>query len=239
MASNEQADSKPSPSAKSRTSPGESSQSTGPLFPATPTCENLPQSSLLPMGSLPMLSVAASHAKTYLSPAEELALRRSEAGYGERSPDWLAKFDHPTLSWRTSQTCLLALASGEADGLAEFSETWPRSGMMRSGIAYRLLTLAPGIGGTEFGFLPTPTKSADSKGSPRGRFWGSGTCYSNLREILRDGPDDPIFPNPEFVEEMMGFPMFHTALPPSATPSSPKSPNSSGERSSRRSKPKV
>jgi hypothetical protein len=78
--------------------------------------------------------------------------------------------------------------------------------------------LGPGIGGTEFGYLPTPTKSADSKGSPKGRYFGSGTCFSNLREILRDGPDDPVYPNPEFVEEMMGFPMFHTELPPSETP---------------------
>ena len=130
-----------------------------------------------------------------------------------------AWWDGQNSCWRTWQRCLI-------EGWARYSDHWPRSGMTRSGIAYRLPTLAPGTNGTEFGYLPTPTKSADSKGSPKGRFLGSGTCYSNLREVLRDGPDDPIFPNPEFVEEMMGYPMFHTDLHRSETQSSLKSPNS-------------
>jgi hypothetical protein len=174
---------------------------------------------LLPMGFPSTPFAAASLAKTSASPAERMASASAqEADYMGKSLDWLTSWDQKSSSWRTSQTCLVALLSNEADGLAEFSQTWPRSGMMLNGTAYQLHTLEPGIGGTESGYLPTPTKSADSKGSPRGRFFGSGTCYSSLREVLRDGPDDPIYPNPKLVEEMMGFPMFHTDLQHSEMP---------------------
>jgi hypothetical protein len=103
--------------------------------------------------------------------------------------------------------------------------------MMQSGSAYQRLTLAPGIGGTEFGWLPTPTKTADSKGAPKNRYFGSPTCRSNLREWLRDGPDDPIYPHPDFVERVMGYPIGWTELAPSEIRLSRKSPKSSGEQS--------
>ncbi len=80
------------------------------------------------------------------------------------------------------------------------------------GDAFQLPTLVPGIGGTEFGWLPTPVASADSKGAPRNRYYGSATCMNNLREFLRDGPDDPVYPNPELVEELMGYPRGYTSL---------------------------
>lgn len=187
--------------------------------------EPSPQSDLLPMESEKSTSyVVGSRAKMSALPAEKLALMMErEAASIQKSFDLLASYDQISLSWRTSQTCFLALANGQAGGSGLFLETWPRSGMMRSGTAYQLPTLGPGIDGTEYGYLPTPTKSADSKGSPRGRYFGSGTCFSNLREVLRNGPDDPVFPNPLLVEEMMGFPTSHTELPPSETPLSRKS----------------
>lgn len=151
------------------------------------------------MELLPTSSVAGFPAKTSRSRGRVRAWMESEAACTARSLDLLATYDPTSSSWRTSQHCLI-------EGLASFSETWPRSGMMRSGTAYQLPTLGPGIGGTEFGWLPTPTASADSKGSPRNRYFGSPTCMSNLREWLRDGPDDPIFPHPDFVEGLMGLP---------------------------------
>ena len=77
-------------------------------------------------------------------------------GYGATSADLLATYDHDTQSWRTSQTCFLARLNSEADGLAEFSETWPRSGLMQSGIAYQLPPLVPRTDENVFGLLPTP-----------------------------------------------------------------------------------
>ena len=83
-------------------------------------------------------------------PAQELKV--SAAAYGQSSPDLLANYDPNTSSWRTSQHCLV-------EGLTVFSETWPRSGMMRSGTAYRLQPLVRLTDATEFGLWPTPTAS--------------------------------------------------------------------------------
>lgn len=128
LASNARAVSKPSLSAKLKTSPAASSPSTGPTCPATPTCESLPANDLLPM-ELPLMSSAeASPARTSAQPETERDWLASAAGYGQRSPVWLANFDRDTSSWRTSQHCLV-------EGLEVFSETWPRSGTMLAGTA--------------------------------------------------------------------------------------------------------
>jgi hypothetical protein len=72
------------------------------------------------------------------------------AAYGRSTPELLARYDPATSSWRTSQLCL--------DGaLSEFSETWPRSGLMRNGIAYQLPPLVRLTDATGSGSWPTPT----------------------------------------------------------------------------------
>ena len=115
-----------------------------------------------------MSSQAASHAKTLAPQESKLAwAQEPAAASGPRSCDLLANYDPATSSWRTSQRCFLAQAKNEADGLAEFSETWPSAGMMRNGKTYRrqpwaLLTLENGRG-----LLPTPRKNDSQK---RGKF---------------------------------------------------------------------
>lgn len=84
---------------------------------------------------------------------QEWAKERA-ADYGQRLPDLLASYAPATQSWRTSQRCLVET---QGDGLAEFSETWPRSGMTRNGTAYRLPNLARTITEIGSGLLPTPT----------------------------------------------------------------------------------
>lgn len=64
-----------------------------------------------------------------------------------------AWYDHDSRCWRTWQRCLV-------EGWTRFAGTWPRSGMTRSGIAYRrqplvLLTRETGSGS----LLPTPEAS--------------------------------------------------------------------------------
>lgn len=59
--------------------------------------------------------------------------------------------------------------------------------------------------------MPTPTTS-DAKGSSKKRYKGSGNEKSNLCEVLRTSKDDGIYPHPEFVEALMGYPIGHTAL---------------------------
>jgi hypothetical protein len=71
------------------------------------------------------------------------------AVYGANSPGSFAFYDRATSLWRTWQLCL--------DGaLDEFSETWPRSGTMRSGIVFLLPPLVPPILDGGCSFWPTP-----------------------------------------------------------------------------------
>ncbi len=125
------------------------------------------QSSFLPM-ELPLMSLQeASLVKTSAQQESKLALKPNDPVYGPNSAELLAMLDPNTQSWRTSQTCLVALANNEADGLGVFSETWPRSGMMRNGIAYRLPPLVPLTGEIGLGLLPTPRANDAHK---RGNF---------------------------------------------------------------------
>jgi hypothetical protein len=121
------------------------------------TCEPS-QRTLWPETELPpMSSREASRAKT-------LAWRESSAVWGKepvpacgpKSSDLLATYDPVTSSWRTSQTCLVALTSGQEDGLGEFSETWPPSGIMRSGRTFQRPPWALPISEAASGLWPTP-----------------------------------------------------------------------------------
>jgi hypothetical protein len=98
-------------------------------------------------------SVAGSPARTSAAPAARLDSTESSPVFGSRWLDSFASFDRDTSSWRTSQTCLLG-------GLEPFSAIWPRAGMTRSGIAFRLRPLAPRMAVTVSGssLIPTPTK---------------------------------------------------------------------------------
>jgi len=114
----------------------------------TKTLEPSPQSDWQQM-ELPSMSYAGgSLAKTSVTLEEALALKASGQDYGAKSPVWLASYAPDTSSWKTSQHSLV-------EGLDEFSETWPRSGMTRSGIAYQLPPLALRTYGTGYGSLPT------------------------------------------------------------------------------------
>jgi hypothetical protein len=144
------------------------SESTGQMSLFSETCENstLTKDGLWPTptqdtsnrkrkysqgGKALILSVAASPAKTSASQERARALKALARDYGASSPELLAKFDRNTSSWRTSQLCL--------DGaLAEFSETWPRSGMMRNGTAYQLPPLVPLTDEIGSGLWPTPVQ---------------------------------------------------------------------------------
>ena len=111
------------------------------------------------VNSLPLTqSSADSHAKTFPMPGEVPALRENAAGCGTSSRGWLAKWDRVLLLWKTSQRCLLG------DSMP-FSGRWPRSGMMRNGIAFRLRPLVPSISETESSLWPTARATDGSKGS--------------------------------------------------------------------------
>lgn len=63
--------------------------------------------------------------------------------YSLKSFAWLDRSDPAQSYWRTSQLCFL-------EGWQRFSQSWPRSGLMQSGIAYQLPQSEHPINATEF-----------------------------------------------------------------------------------------
>lgn len=92
---------------------------------------------------------AASPAKIFPRLANVLASKARKAVFGPKWRDSLATFDPGTSSWKTSQACLV-------QGWTAFAETWPRSGMIVNGIAYRLPALVPYTSAIEFGLWLDP-----------------------------------------------------------------------------------
>jgi hypothetical protein len=160
-----------------------------------------PQQDLLPM-ELPQStsSPGASRAKTFPLPESSAAWAKAPAAAsGPRLSDLLASYDPASSSWRTSQHCLLAQVTGVADGLAEFSETWPSAGMMRNGKTYRRQPWALPIAESASGCVPTPRKTEiknsvshlQERAQPHRKGPGSLTSYIQWLEAGR-----PMFPTP-------------------------------------------
>jgi hypothetical protein len=125
-------------------------------------------------------------------------------------------------------------------GWAEFSTTWPRSGTMRNGTAYRLRPLAPLTAGTGSGLWQTPVADdsvnrASGKWNSRGepklsaqvKLWPTPTAHNAKEggypsEHLRNTPTLAAQAggalNPTWVEWLMGFPLGWTDFTPSETP---------------------
>lgn len=161
-------------------------------------------------------SAEGSRARIFPSPVRWPGSMLNEADYGRKSLVWLARYDHHTSSWKTSPTCLLATTG---DGLGAFSGTWPRSGMMQSGTAYRLPTLARRMDATVCGLLPTPSGvSNHGQNHVSGRLdeWGGSSNPFRGSEIGK-------IHSPRFEEWMMGFPDRWTELTGAEMPSSHKS----------------
>lgn len=148
----------------------ECSPNTGPTCDGGTTCGPFRQNPL-PIGDATS-SAEDSLARISAQPEEGTDWRESVPVCGITTAVLLATYDHATSLWRTLQLSLLPSESEEESSLrppsVEFSGTWPRSGMMRSGRAFRLAPLVPRISGTEFSFLPTPM-SAERRSYQRDR----------------------------------------------------------------------
>ena len=104
-----------------------------------------------------MSLVEDSHARTSVQQVKEPVLTEREADCGLECTESFAKYDHDSRSWRTLQCSLLG-------GCTEFSETWPKRGIMQHGQCSELETSEPLISATAFGFLaqdslPYPCRS--------------------------------------------------------------------------------
>ena len=173
----------PSRSVKSSRSPAPSSQSIGLVSPATTTLE-FSQPTDSKQTEFPWMSSAeASPARTLALQEKAQELKAAAPVYGLTTPELLAKFDPDTSSWRTSQRCLV-------EGWTVFSQTWPRSGLMRNGTAYQLPPLVPLTEGTASGLWPTPktqrgiTQAAAQKEMER----TNGAAIGDLRVAVHIWP---------------------------------------------------
>ena len=169
--------------------------------------------------SPPLISSAEdSHVKTSAMPGKAPDYQESVLVCGEKCYEPFAWYDHASHLWRTWQLCL-------DGGWAEFSETWPRAGMTRSGIAYQLLPLVPDTFASACSSLRPPEFWQTLRSSTRG-IWADYRQRSNGGEdfesqIAKQGGSGPM--NPEWAEGHMGFPVGWTDLDASATQSSHKS----------------
>lgn len=153
----------------------------------------------------------AFHVKTYPLPAAALGSMGREADYGEKSPASFAKLAHDSSGWKTHQLSLLG-------GLEEFSQTWPRWGLMLNGECWELDTSALGIYESESGYLLPTIGKNEYKGSSAKRYRGSKDFRgAKMVEGLRTCSTDPIYLTPSFAEIAMMWPITWTELHVSAT----------------------
>lgn len=109
-----------------------------------------------PGEGLSMLSAEDSRARTFPRQAREQGLTAREADFGQKCTESYARYDLDSHTWKTPQCSFLA-------GLDEFSETWPKSGIMRFGRAYPRQIAEPRTSARGYGYLqcrhmiPTPT----------------------------------------------------------------------------------
>ncbi len=128
---------------------------------------------------------------------------------GSTWPAWFAKLDPSGSLWRTPQCSFL-------EDSEQFSETWPRSGLMLHGRCYLLPQLERHTYEKGSGFVPTPIRS-DGDGGVRNldreitcfnlRDWWAQLGLGRKRQNRR----------PEFWEWVMGWPIMWTDLQPQET----------------------
>ena len=212
-------DSKQSPSVRTNPTASKSSKTIGPMSQSSPTSEISTGQSTEGQLSLP----EGFHVKMYQSEThreKESTERGQDSGW--KCAVLLAKRGRLSRSWKTQQTCL----NGD---LEEFSGTWPRSGMMRNGIAYQLPTLARPISGIGYGLWPTPETGMGQRGyqHPSKVLSGSSTHHVTVNDFAMAYFGIKKLP-PFIAEWLMGFPIDFTLIDrkdskPSVTPSSPRS----------------
>jgi len=153
--------------------------------------------------------------RTSRSRAGALSSPAHARGYGANIDGSFASYDLASFSWKTRQACFL-------EEWEPFSGTWPRSGMMRNGIVYRLPVLAPLTKGIASGLSPTllasDQKAIQARSGARAprSFYPTLTCQDASNngapsQHLRNTPplnavvNGPL--NPMWAEWFMGFPV--------------------------------
>jgi hypothetical protein len=141
------------------------------------------------------LSPEASPVRTCPTPASESELTGPALVYGRRCGESFANFDRDSSSWRTSQLCF----TGE---WSEFSETWPRAGLMRNGTCFPLAPLAPLTSDNEYSLWPTPVANDDNKSweahmAMKARMKGGPRYKPTSLQVMAKGVTRGLWPTPQ------------------------------------------
>lgn len=165
-----------SPPAKSNPTPEPSSSTTrnSETSPASPSGTISAPSTALHSEATSTLSQAASPARTSQPQAKVQASPAPAPASGLKCTESFAKYNPATHSWKTPQCSLLA-------DLDEYSETWPKSGIMLHGVCWELPTAAPLTAETESGFLQFGTPTATMR--PRSKRFREGSRLPNPAEV--------------------------------------------------------
>ena len=173
------------------------------------TFETSQQSDLFPMELESMSSLEDFPAKTSHLQDRKQVLRASAVDCGQSAPVLLGKLDRDTPSLKTSQTCLTE--TGEI-GLSEYSGTFPRSGMMRSGTVYQLPNLArtiteigSGLSATQEERFYWRTPDTGSGGTPKALLRGETHRESGNAIQMRLGDQVKIWPTPSTRDYKGGY----------------------------------
>jgi hypothetical protein len=160
-----------------------------------------------------MLSAEASLAKTLAQPERGLESRENEADFGESRPESFVRYSHDTHSWKIRQYSLL-------EGLDEFSETWPKWGMMQGGQCFQVLTPVIATLENESGFLPTICASEMrdiSRAEVLAKLDKGGRVARRFCSRVIPDAKEIVGLNPCFAEWMQGWPDSWTELKPLET----------------------
>lgn len=134
-----------------------------------------------------ILSPEGSHARTSASRGAAKGSRASDRACSSKPSASFAFWNPDTSSWRTCQRSLFG-------GWMPFSGRWPRSGMTRSGTAYKLPTLARRISATGSSFWGTPT-AHERTHSPRQVAGGV--------QLANQAADSVMWPTPRCADGMI------------------------------------
>ena len=199
-------DSAPSHSAKSIRSASASSESTGPACQSSMTLERSTGETL---ETLTLFAV-----DTPVSRTRSLVTEKASATletWQEKCSALHRSMNQPGLLGKTSKAILIL-------GWTPCVMVWNVRATPLGRLVYQLSLLAYQQWNGTSGLLPRP-QASDSKGAGKSRYRISKMERKNFREVIREASTDGIYPRPEFVEWVKGFPEGWTALEPSETPS--------------------
>lgn len=154
-------------------------------------------------GELLRLFQAGSHAQTLVQPVKVQGSTVKNQDYGLKWGESFARLNLSTYTWKTPQGSLIG------DSI-EYLQTFPRWGLLLDGACWDQSMLAVSIGGKESGLWPTPCRGSSHWGGTFQEVGGS-------KNKLRNTPLGKLYVNPDFWENLMGWPIGWTGIEPLET----------------------